>query len=110
MLLNSSYAAISTEYTVPIANPLSLNDVPGPGESTYEYALLVPFSLNLILYPLSVASDTADQDKSIYALKPIVAPEELSIPGVAIPDVGAVGPVLSTVTGASGTTSFGTQY
>jgi hypothetical protein len=62
----------------------------------------VPFSLNLILYPLSVALDTADQDTSTYALNPIVAPAELSMPGVTEPDVGRGGPSLSTVTAGVG--------
>ena len=66
--------------------------------------MLVPFSLNLILYPRNVESETADQAISIYALKPIVAPAELSIPAVAVPDAGAEGPVVSITTGVTGVT------
>ena len=64
--------------------------------------MLVPFSLNLILYPRNVGSETADHCISTYALNPIVAPVELSIPGVAEPDVGRRGPSVSTVTAGVG--------
>ena len=58
-------ASIPTSYVVPIANPVNLNVVPVPGEFTYEYGLEVLFSLNLILYPRKVESETAVQDISI---------------------------------------------
>ena len=57
----------------------------------------MPFSLNLILYPRSVASETAFQDISRKALNPIVAPALLSIPAVTVPVDGADGAVTSAV-------------